>query len=153
MLFAIFNVFVRRFVVQKIVDSKFFQAGDLYFHSDHFVCEGCGQELHAIKFGLCHLFVIFVNRFSDCVLRSIRFHNRDNQFYCHDCYVERFVFTCVSCGQKIESGRVILAFGKHYHPQHFCCTECNKVLDGLLSCLVELLISTWVILFSSCCSP
>lgn len=37
--------------------------------------------------------------------------------------------TCAGCGSNIQ-GRVVEAFGKKYHPEHFVCSFCMNPLGG-----------------------
>lgn len=49
--------------------------------------------------------------------------------YCGDCHHEHLAQKCESCSATIV-GTAIEALGKTYHPHHFTCYKCKKVLEG-----------------------
>ena len=79
--------------------------GKLY-HAKHFQCHTCMMELT-----------------NGCV-------NLDGNLYCQTDYEKMMMRVCKSCNSQI-SGRAIGALGGAlYHPEHFMCSKCEKVLDG-----------------------
>lgn len=64
--------------------------------------------------------------------KSATFHVRNDKPYCETHYKHPFgnhnVKTCHHCHEPID-GRASSAFGKDYHPHHFQCARCGKVLS------------------------
>ncbi len=89
--------------VKPIATSQFIRVGDYKFHRGHFTCWGCNSDLHGNKF-----------------------HHKEGQFFCSDCFLARFCHTCRHCKDKIRESHVIQAFGGYYHPEHFVCATCSK---------------------------
>jgi len=49
--------------------------------------------------------------------------------WCQNCHETSFLPVCKKCNQSI-SGQYTEAFGIKYHPQHFECVGCSRVLEG-----------------------
>ncbi len=89
--------------MKPIATSQFIRVGDYKFHRGHFTCWGCNTDLHGNKF-----------------------HHKEAQFFCSECFLARFCHTCRHCNEKIRESHVIQAFGGYYHPNHFVCVTCSK---------------------------
>jgi len=90
---------------EKITGS-IVSADNKFYHQRHFICSKCSKSL-------CN---------------SI-FNVIDDTLYCIDCYNDKCGIKCASCNQYID-GEYISTSGKNWHPEHFCCNECNKPLGG-----------------------
>ncbi|KAI7820313.1 hypothetical protein BC939DRAFT_399597 [Gamsiella multidivaricata] len=75
------------------------------WHSDHFVCCVCDQNLE-----------------------HVQFFQRDGLPYCHLDYHEKFSPKCGHCNSAIEN-ECLTALGKSWHPGHFFCRECGDPFD------------------------
>ncbi len=80
----------------KPITGAITTALDKTWHTEHFVCAGCGTP-----FGR----------------RS--FHPHEGQPYCHACYVKRIGPTCAVNGHPIESGRYRVKDGLRYCETHY----------------------------------
>jgi paxillin len=77
-----------------------------HWHPDHFVCTYCG-----------------------CGFGGGMFFEREGKPYCKQHYQMQSQAICAGCGSGI-TGRVVEAFGKRYHPEHFVCGFCMNPLGG-----------------------
>ncbi|KAI9255645.1 hypothetical protein BDA99DRAFT_442045 [Phascolomyces articulosus] len=78
------------------------------WHKDCFVCSDCGQSFE-----------------------SVTFYERNNKPFCEIHYknpLNSNAKLCQQCGVAID-GRYSSAFGKEYHPHHFQCARCSKILS------------------------
>lgn len=102
------------------------------FHPECFTCQHCATSLECISFypeprtarlerlqtNLPHL------SSDDPQLLDVVDSNDDLHFFCHLDFHEFFSPRCHTCKTPIE-GQVVLALGRHYHPDHFFCAECG----------------------------
>jgi len=88
------------------IESAFVVAKEKTFHADHFRCNTCNQPLGGKAF-----------------------IEKDNHFYCEDCYYNEFNPKCGHCGEVIK-GQYISALNQSWHPDHFVCTECGQPFEG-----------------------
>ncbi|KAJ9658975.1 hypothetical protein H2198_003404 [Neophaeococcomyces mojaviensis] len=102
------------------------------FHPECFTCHHCSTGLECISFypepetarlerlqaALPHLDP------EDPQVHALAQSNEDLHFFCHLDYHELFSPRCHSCKTPIE-GAIVLALGRHYHPDHFFCAECG----------------------------
>ena len=90
----------------EAVSGDVINAMGKHWHPHHFVCAYCG-----------------------CGFPDGQFFPKDGQPYCKTHYLTQSQANCAGCGQAI-SGRVVEAFGKKYHPEHFVCGFCMNPLGG-----------------------
>ncbi|KAI9491735.1 hypothetical protein BDB00DRAFT_766656 [Zychaea mexicana] len=79
------------------------------WHKECFVCADCGKAFE-----------------------SATFYVRNNKPFCEEHYKNPRsgnVKICQQCGDVID-GRAASAFGKDYHPHHFQCARCSKILSS-----------------------
>lgn len=102
------------------------------FHPECFNCRHCSTSLECISFypeprnarlermqsELPHL------SSNNAQLMDLVDSNTDLHFFCHLDFHELFSPRCHTCKTPIE-GQVVLALGRHYHPDHFFCAECG----------------------------
>lgn len=102
------------------------------FHPECFTCHYCSTALECVSFypepeiarlerlqaGMPHLDP------EDPQVLALAQSNEDLHFFCHLDYHELFSPRCYSCKTPVE-GSVVLALGRHYHPDHFFCAECG----------------------------
>jgi len=74
------------------------------WHPEHFMCFTCKEPFQGSSF-----------------------FERAGKAYCDVHYHQQFGHACFKCNKTI-AGEGIVALGKHYHPEHFCCTGCEKPL-------------------------
>eukprot|EP01088_Endostelium_zonatum_P017732 TRINITY_DN5381_c0_g1_i1.p1 TRINITY_DN5381_c0_g1~~TRINITY_DN5381_c0_g1_i1.p1 ORF type:complete len:735 (-),score=134.67 TRINITY_DN5381_c0_g1_i1:64-2184(-) len=91
---------------KPITDEKLIAMGKTW-HSKHFCCFICQKP-----FG-----------------QETPFCEKDGKAYCEKDFHEAFVPKCAKCNEAILDGSCISAIGKKWHPEHFCCTICNKPID------------------------
>ncbi|XP_026706260.1 leupaxin [Athene cunicularia] len=92
----------------KPIAGKVLTALGKTWHSEHFTCTRCGQEL-----GGCPFF------------------ERGGQAYCQEDYYQAFTPRCAYCAGPICE-KVLTALDQTWHPEHFFCAHCGKVFgdDG-----------------------
>jgi len=90
-------------ICHEQLGTEFIKLREYKFHRAHFKCVEC-----------------------DTLLEGKKFYWKQNALYCSEHFVSKFCHTCRVCNEKIDSGRVIPAFGFHYHPHHFVCHTCSK---------------------------
>lgn len=78
---------------------------DETYHSYHFNCHSCGIELKPDARQL------------------------NGEIYCLKCHDKLGIPICGACRRPIEQ-RVVTALGKHWHPDHFVCSRCEKPFLG-----------------------
>ncbi|XP_076452873.1 uncharacterized protein LOC143288363 isoform X3 [Babylonia areolata] len=83
-----------------IVD-KCITALEKMWHPEHFFCAQCGRQ-----FG------------------DEDFHEKNGKAYCRDDYFQMFAPKCGGCGMPIMEN-YISALNRQWHPQCFCCWECQ----------------------------
>ncbi|OWF55345.1 Paxillin [Mizuhopecten yessoensis] len=76
------------------------------WHPEHFFCAQCGRP-----FG------------------EEGFHEKDNNAYCRQDYLEMFAPRCGGCGNPILDN-YISALSRHWHPECFVCRECHMSFGG-----------------------
>ncbi|CAD5226666.1 unnamed protein product [Bursaphelenchus xylophilus] len=94
---------------ELILDKQYTRAEDRSWHVKHFCCFGCDKS--------------FINE--DYV-------NKNEMFYCLDCYLIKFAKICFGCGQKIAAPEAFVVHKElywHKHPKCFRCRKCAKYLE------------------------
>ncbi|XP_065190083.1 paxillin-like isoform X2 [Sycon ciliatum] len=76
------------------------------YHPEHFTCVRC-----------------------NCDLATENFFERDGKAYCEVDFHQVFAPQCAQCNGPIL-GRCMTAVGKTFHPEHFYCHTCGKVLPS-----------------------
>ncbi|KII67910.1 Transforming growth factor beta-1-induced transcript 1 protein [Thelohanellus kitauei] len=89
-----------------ITTSEYLRYADKFWHSDHFICDGCKVNLS-----------------------STPFHEKNNQILCQTCFRKTSETKCDSCGDPCVYQYVTVA-GKSYHGACFKCSKCSKSLDN-----------------------
>ncbi|XP_043932700.1 prickle-like protein 1-A isoform X2 [Protopterus annectens] len=64
------------------------------------------------------------------LLVELIYFQEDGRLYCGRHHAELFKPRCAACDQLIFTDECTEAEGSHWHIQHFCCIECDKVLGG-----------------------
>ncbi|NXG31721.1 PRIC2 protein, partial [Dromaius novaehollandiae] len=83
---------------------------------------GLGDELWHPSCFCCH--------FCHQPLVDLIYFQQDGRIYCGRHHAELFRPRCASCDQLIFLDECIEAEGRRWHPQHFCCLECEVPLRG-----------------------
>lgn len=83
--------------------EQFASVGDHKFHPNHFTCGTCKKNMSGGGFQF-----------------------KDDQYFCRECYIDKYCETCRYCQKKITSGGVLPALGGFYHPDCFVCVGCGK---------------------------
>lgn len=91
---------------EPIKKGQYVKAGELFFHSEHFLCEICHEPP-----GKTYL-------------------TKENRIYCQKDYVELFAFRCEMC-QKPIAGKYLNVKEKNYHKECFVCFACGKPFEDL----------------------
>ncbi|CAD5219027.1 unnamed protein product [Bursaphelenchus okinawaensis] len=94
---------------ELILDKQYTRAEERSWHVKHFSCFGCDKS--------------FINE--DYV-------NKDDMFYCLQCYLVKFAKTCFGCGHKIAATETFIVhkdFYWHKSPKCFRCRKCAKYLE------------------------
>ncbi|KAI6072781.1 Prickle-like protein 4 [Aix galericulata] len=81
--------------------------GDHFWHPSCFSCHFCRQPLV-----------------------DLIYFQQDGRIYCGRHHAELFRPRCASCDQLIFMEECIEAEGRRWHPEHFCCLECEEPLRG-----------------------
>lgn len=81
--------------------------GDHFWHPSCFSCHFCRQPLV-----------------------DLIYFQQDGRIYCGRHHAELFRPRCASCDQLIFMEECIEAEGRRWHPEHFCCLECEAPLHG-----------------------
>eukprot|EP01099_Mayorella_cantabrigiensis_P008185 TRINITY_DN7559_c0_g1_i1.p1 TRINITY_DN7559_c0_g1~~TRINITY_DN7559_c0_g1_i1.p1 ORF type:complete len:312 (-),score=81.46 TRINITY_DN7559_c0_g1_i1:2-865(-) len=96
---------------QKPVEGEVIRAEEKIYHPEHFVCFRCQAPL-----------------------LSSNYYTFENSLYCSNCVVgseisssKKNIFLCATCKQPIN-GNMVTVQGKSYHPEHFFCVVCEKIL-------------------------
>uniref|UniRef100_A0A914CAH7 LIM zinc-binding domain-containing protein n=1 Tax=Acrobeloides nanus TaxID=290746 RepID=A0A914CAH7_9BILA len=87
------------------VSAKFLSALGATWHQKCFVCQDCSRP--------------FIGG---------AYFELNGMPLCEQHYHERRGSVCGACKQPI-SGKCVVALGDRFHPEHFCCHNCNKQLD------------------------
>ncbi|KAI6181089.1 hypothetical protein M3Y98_00791500 [Aphelenchoides besseyi] len=93
-----------------ILDKQYTRAEDRSWHIQHFCCFGCDKH--------------FMNE--DYV-------SKHGQFYCLECYLQKFAKTCLGCGSKIGAPEPYVTHNEltwHKRPACFRCRKCGKFLES-----------------------
>jgi paxillin len=90
----------------KPVQARFLTALNSPWHPECFVCQDCSRPFNG-------------NQFFE--LAGVP--------YCEQHYHERRGSVCGACRQPIN-GKCVGALGQRFHPEHFCCVECNRQLTA-----------------------
>ncbi|KAI9139322.1 LIM domain protein [Paraphysoderma sedebokerense] len=77
-------------------------AGGKYYHMEHLRCSVCKRGL-----------------------AGATLFEKDGNLYCENDYHELYSPKCAYCSESILD-RCISALGKHFHPEHFFCSQCGK---------------------------
>lgn len=99
---------VCRLCKKKITEATYGMLRGRLYHLDEFLCSHCGR-------GLEH---------SEAVEDETT-----GALYCSDCHNEHMVKKCEACGTAVF-GTAVEALGKIYHPHHFVCSRCKKLLEA-----------------------
>eukprot|EP01112_Ceratiomyxa_fruticulosa_P004300 TRINITY_DN1478_c0_g1_i2.p1 TRINITY_DN1478_c0_g1~~TRINITY_DN1478_c0_g1_i2.p1 ORF type:complete len:450 (-),score=81.48 TRINITY_DN1478_c0_g1_i2:268-1617(-) len=89
---------------QKPIVGRSVTAIGKVWHPEHFMCYTCKEPFQGMSF-----------------------FEKDGRAYCELHYHQQFGKVCFKCNKAII-GEGIAALGRHYHPDHFICTGCNKPL-------------------------
>ncbi|XP_062451173.1 prickle-like protein 4 isoform X3 [Rhea pennata] len=81
--------------------------GDELWHPSCFCCHFCHQPLV-----------------------DLIYFQQDGRIYCGRHHAELFRPRCASCDQLIFLDECVEAEGRRWHPEHFCCLECQAPLRG-----------------------
>ncbi|XP_068774344.1 prickle-like protein 4 isoform X2 [Struthio camelus] len=81
--------------------------GDRFWHPSCFCCHFCHQPLV-----------------------DLIYFQQDGRIYCGRHHAELFRPRCASCDQLIFLEECVEAEGRRWHPEHFCCLECEAPLRG-----------------------
>lgn len=99
------------------------------------ICRLCKEKITQASYGIYrgkmyHL-EEFVCGLCKCSLEGVEAaeDKATGILYCSDCHHDHIAKKCDSCKKPVV-GRVIEALGRFYHPQHFNCNRCKKLLDG-----------------------
>ncbi|KAI6224646.1 hypothetical protein M3Y95_00774800 [Aphelenchoides besseyi] len=95
---------------ELILDKQYTRAEDRSWHVQHFCCFGCDKH--------------FMNE--DYV-------SKQGQFYCLECYLQKFAKTCLGCGSKIGAPEPYVTHNEltwHKRPACFRCRKCGKFLES-----------------------
>ena len=90
---------------QQTITGKYIQALRAAWHPDCFRCAHCGEPI-----------------------AETGFMAKNGKPYHPACYRERFSLRCHACKQPIE-GKYLRVLGKIWHPEHFTCAHCGKILE------------------------
>jgi len=90
----------------KVVEGQAVTALEKNWHPEHFVCNRCTQTL---------------------IGENKQFFEKESKPYCEACYLLQFAPKCAKCSQSIK-GKAVSALEQHWHPEHFQCTKCQKVI-------------------------
>lgn len=71
------------------------------YHVEHFVCKECSTALAGKKF-----------------------HKKEGNPYCEECYMSKFAPTCPGCERKIM-GKHLVVEDKRFHHECFVCQFCT----------------------------
>ncbi|NWJ11311.1 PRIC2 protein, partial [Crypturellus undulatus] len=101
-------------------------------------CRKCGQRLNQGDPGVSasrlggHLWhpSCFCCHFCHQPLVDLIYFQQDGRIYCGRHHAELFRPRCASCDQLIFLEECIEAEGRRWHPEHFCCLECEAPLRG-----------------------
>lgn len=97
---------------EVISSGKYLKIDDKFFHSNHFICSGCGKQ------------ILENNFFSD-----------SGMYYHKSCYYEKMNMKCAHCG-KFLTGTYITKDDKKYHEACFYnsvakrCDLCGGIISG-----------------------
>ncbi|KAM8795946.1 prickle-like protein 4 [Eudromia elegans] len=98
----------------------------------------CGQRLNQGDPGVSasrlggHLWhpSCFCCHFCHQPLVDLIYFQQDGRIYCGRHHAELFRPRCASCDQLIFLEECVEAEGRRWHPEHFCCLECEAPLRG-----------------------
>jgi len=89
----------------KPITNKFITALSTHWHPECFICQACRKSFDGGAF----------------------FEHEGSPF-CEQHFHQQRGSLCNEC-QKPISGRCVSAMGAKFHPEHFCCTYCNRQLS------------------------
>ncbi|WKY08625.1 hypothetical protein Q1695_007841 [Nippostrongylus brasiliensis] len=92
---------------QLIQPEDLLRTGNDYYHAYHFNCNDCKTALTGEAREL------------------------DKQWYCQRCF-DRRCETCTGCHKPIDRHheKSVMALGKSFHVEHFCCSKCDVAFVG-----------------------
>lgn len=99
---------VCRLCKKKITEATYGLLRGKMYHMEEFVCSLCKRSLENVE---------AVDEETTGIL------------FCSDCHHDHVTKKCDSCKAPVV-GTAIDALGRFYHPHHFCCFKCKKLLDG-----------------------
>ena len=97
---------------RTIDNGRYIQAGDLYYHPEHFVCAWCGKPIGANQY-----------------------HVREGNVCDRECYEKQFAPKCAWCSEPILDV-FTTSQGKSYHDKCYTenialrCRLCDEIIDG-----------------------
>lgn len=91
----------------KVVEGQAVTALNKNWHPEHFICTRCTQSLIGGE--------------------SKQFFEKEGKPYCEKCYLKEFAPKCAKCSDPIK-GKAVTALEQHWHPEHFQCSKCEKVI-------------------------
>ena len=104
---------------EKIEEPDYIELDSRYYHKHHFKCKSCGCSL--------------IDK--DCKLTTLSIKDKQTKksekkvgLFCIPCYNKHCYPRCKDC-ESIITSDYLETFGDFYHPEHFCCSRCNKKLD------------------------
>ncbi|XP_049849393.1 transforming growth factor beta-1-induced transcript 1 protein-like isoform X4 [Schistocerca gregaria] len=98
------------------------------------VCASCGEPIYGPSISLNNVHLHANKDCFSCQTCKLpvdsTFCNFQGLPYCEKHYLEKVgVPICDGCNQAI-TGKSLLAIGKKWHPEHFVCSVCSKVLES-----------------------
>ena len=97
-----------RICKKKISESTYGTFRGKFYHMEEFTCGVCKEGLEG---------------------KEAAEDEVSGILYCTGCHHEKIMAKCEACKAAVI-GTSIEALGKFYHPHHFLCYRCKKLLDG-----------------------
>eukprot|EP01088_Endostelium_zonatum_P007709 TRINITY_DN2007_c0_g1_i1.p1 TRINITY_DN2007_c0_g1~~TRINITY_DN2007_c0_g1_i1.p1 ORF type:complete len:558 (-),score=187.68 TRINITY_DN2007_c0_g1_i1:152-1825(-) len=86
--------------------GEYIYLNNMYLHPSHFACAMCGKKL-----------------------KNGDSHEWQGKNYCKEDFDKLARTVCAGCDKPI-TGRSIMAMGRCWHNEHFCCTTCRSPFNG-----------------------
>lgn len=99
------------------------------------VCKQCKKKITEPTYGLLRGKAYHIEEFLCFICKKTlenieAFEDEESgNIYCGDCHHDQLAKKCDAC-QVTLIGTVVEAFGRYYHPHHFTCFKCKKLLEG-----------------------